>query len=91
LSAVPYSLYSQLLSIAGGCPSMHNQRKRHAVLTKDPPHMGRLNIENLSEVEVKEKYHAEVSNKFAALEILDTEVEINSARETINFILSFIE
>jgi hypothetical protein len=34
-------------------------------------------------VKGKEKYHVAVSNRFAALEDLDTEVEINSAWETI--------
>jgi hypothetical protein len=37
----------------------------------------------LNEVEGKEQYHVEVSNRFAALEHLDTSVEINSAWETI--------
>jgi hypothetical protein len=35
----------------------------------------------LNEVEGKEKYHAEVSNMFAALENVDTEVKINRAWE----------
>jgi hypothetical protein len=38
-----------------------------------------FNLKKLSEVEGKEKYHVEVSNRFAALEDLHTEVEINSA------------
>jgi hypothetical protein len=46
-------------------------------------HMERFNLKKLNEVEDKEQYHVEVSNKFAALEDLDTEVEINSAWETI--------
>jgi hypothetical protein len=36
----------------------------------------------LNDVESKEQFCVEVSNRFAALEDLDTEVEINSARET---------
>jgi hypothetical protein len=41
-------------------------------------------------VEGKEKYHFEVSNRFATLEVLDNEVEIISAWETIreNFKIS---
>jgi hypothetical protein len=39
----------------------------------------RFNLKKLNEVEGKEQYDLEVSNKFAALEDLDTEVEINSA------------
>jgi hypothetical protein len=44
--------------------------------------MERLNV--LNEVEGKEKYvyRAEVSNRFEALEDLDTEVDINSAWKT---------
>jgi 50S ribosomal subunit-associated GTPase HflX len=42
--------------------------------------MERFNLKKLNKVEVKEQYHVEVSNRFAAL---DTEVEINSAWEMI--------
>jgi hypothetical protein len=41
----------------------------------------RFNLKKLNEVEGKGQYHAEVSNRFAALEDLDAEVEINSAWE----------
>jgi hypothetical protein len=51
--------------------------------------MDRLNIKKLNEVGGKEQYRVEVSNKFAILEVLDAEVEINSAwddyREHKNF------
>jgi hypothetical protein len=33
LSAAAYSMYSQLTSIAGGCPSIRDPRTRHAVMT----------------------------------------------------------
>jgi hypothetical protein len=46
-------------------------------------HMERFNLKKLNAVEGKEQYHVKVSNTFAALEDLDTEVEINSAWETI--------
>jgi hypothetical protein len=46
-------------------------------------HMERCNVKKLNDVEGKEKFRVEVSNRFAALEDLDTEVEINSAWETI--------
>jgi hypothetical protein len=46
-------------------------------------HVKRLNLKKLNEVEGKEQYHVEVSNRFAALEDLDSEVEINSAWEMI--------
>jgi hypothetical protein len=42
-----------------------------------------FNLKNLNEVEGKEKCHVEVSNRFAALEDLDAEVEINTFWETI--------
>jgi hypothetical protein len=45
--------------------------------------MDRFNLNKLKEVEGNEQYCAEVSNRFAALEDLDTEVEINSVWETI--------
>jgi hypothetical protein len=46
-------------------------------------HMERFNLKKLNEVEDKEQYRVEVSNKFAAVEDLDKEVEINSAWEMI--------
>jgi hypothetical protein len=45
--------------------------------------MKRFNLKKLTDVEGKEQFRIEVSNRFAALEDLDTEVEINSAWETI--------
>jgi hypothetical protein len=45
--------------------------------------MERFNLKKLNEVEGKEQYHVEVSNRLAALEDLDTEVDINSAWEVI--------
>jgi hypothetical protein len=46
-------------------------------------HMEMFNLKKLNEVEGKEQYYVEVSNRFAALEALDTEVEIYSAWEMI--------
>jgi hypothetical protein len=40
--------------------------------------MERFSLKKLNEVEGKEQFHVEVSNRFAALEDLDKEVEINS-------------
>jgi hypothetical protein len=45
--------------------------------------MERFNLKKLKEVEVKEQYRVEISNRFAALEELDSEVDINRAWETI--------
>jgi hypothetical protein len=45
--------------------------------------MERFNLKKLNDVEGKEQFRGEVSNRFAALEYLDTEAEINSAWETI--------
>jgi hypothetical protein len=45
--------------------------------------MERFNLKKLNQVEGKEQYPVEVSNRFAAFEDLDTEVEINSAWEII--------
>jgi hypothetical protein len=47
--------------------------------------MEKFNLQKLNEVEGKEQYHVEISNRFTALENLDTEVDtcINRAWETI--------
>jgi hypothetical protein len=42
-------------------------------------HLERFNLKTLNEVAGKGEFRVEVSNRFAALEDLDTEVEINSA------------
>jgi hypothetical protein len=39
----------------------------------------RFNFKKLNEVESKEQYRVEISNRFAALENLDAEVNINRA------------
>jgi hypothetical protein len=46
-------------------------------------HVERFNLKKLNEVGGKEKYHVEVSDRFAALEDLDAEVEINTIWEMI--------
>jgi hypothetical protein len=60
-------------------------RERLAVNTQRSQrfHMERFNLKKLNEVEGKEKFRFDMSNRFAALEDLDAEVEINSALETI--------
>jgi hypothetical protein len=45
--------------------------------------MERFNFKKLNEVEGIEQYRVEVSNRFAALEDLDAEVELNSAWEKV--------
>jgi hypothetical protein len=45
--------------------------------------MERFNLKKLNEVEGKEKYRADVSNRFATLEDLHAEVEINTIWKTI--------
>jgi hypothetical protein len=46
-------------------------------------HMERFNLEKFCEVEGKERYCVEISNRVAALENLDTEGDVNKAWETI--------
>jgi hypothetical protein len=46
-------------------------------------HMEKFNLKKLNDVEGKEQFRVEVSIRFADLEYLDTEVENNSAWETI--------
>jgi hypothetical protein len=43
----------------------------------------RFDLKKLSDVEVKEKYQVEISNRFAALESLDESFDINNAWESI--------
>jgi hypothetical protein len=45
--------------------------------------MERFNLKKLNDVEGKEQFLVEVSNRYAAFEDLDTQVEINGAWETI--------
>jgi hypothetical protein len=45
--------------------------------------MEKFNLKKLNEIESKEQYRVEVSNRFAAVEVLDLEVEISSAWEMI--------
>jgi hypothetical protein len=82
---------------AADCDTDHNLvvakfRERLAVSkqTMQRVHMERFNLKKLNEVEGKEQYRVEISNRFAALENLDTEVDINRAWETIreNIIVS---
>jgi hypothetical protein len=60
-------------------------RERLAVNKKRPERfdMERFNLKKLNEVGGKEQFRVEYSNRFAALEDLDTELEINSSWETI--------
>jgi hypothetical protein len=46
-------------------------------------YMERFNPRNLKKVEGREQYHVEMSNRFAALETLDAEMDINRSWETI--------
>jgi hypothetical protein len=46
-------------------------------------HMERFNLKKLKEGEDKEQYRVKISSRFAALENLDMEVDINRAWETI--------
>jgi hypothetical protein len=54
-----------------------NKQRSHSL------HTERFNLKKLNDVEGKEQFSVEVSNRFAALEDLNAEVEINSAWETI--------
>jgi hypothetical protein len=50
-------------------------------------HMERYNLKKLNEVEGKEQYRIEISNRLAASENSNTEVDINRAGETITDII----
>jgi hypothetical protein len=60
-------------------------RERLAVSkqTRHRVHTEKLNLKKLNEVEGKEQYRVEISNRFAALENLDAEMDINRALETV--------
>jgi hypothetical protein len=45
--------------------------------------MERFNLKKLKKTEGKEQYQVENPNRFAALETLDNDVDIDRARETI--------
>jgi hypothetical protein len=45
--------------------------------------MERFNLKKLNKVEGKERYCVEISNRFAALENLDTEMDVNEAWKTL--------
>jgi hypothetical protein len=65
---------------------MANVRERLAMNKQSSHrfHMERFNLKKLNEIEGKEEYRVGVSKRFAALEDLDAEVEINSACEMIS-------
>jgi hypothetical protein len=50
----------------------------------------RFNLKNLNEVDGKQQYRIEISNRFAGLENLETEVDVNKAWETIERIQNFL-
>jgi hypothetical protein len=52
-------------------------------------HIGRFRLEKLNKVEDKEQCCVVVSNRFAAFEDLDTEVDIKSAWESIKEMIKF--
>jgi hypothetical protein len=46
-------------------------------------HMESINLKKLNEVDGKEQYRVEISNRFADLQDLDTEMNVNKAWEII--------
>jgi hypothetical protein len=51
--------------------------------------MERFNLKKLNEVEGKEQYRVEISNRFASLENLDTEVDVNNSSNNKNILHCF--
>jgi hypothetical protein len=52
-------------------------------------HFERFSLKKLNEVEGKEQYHVENSNRLKALENSDTEVDVNKAWETITYLFTY--
>jgi hypothetical protein len=82
---------------AADCDTDHhlvvaNVRERLAVnkQTTHKVHMERLYLRKLSEVEGREWYRVEISNRFAALEDLDTEEDVNIAWQLLQRISKFL-
>jgi hypothetical protein len=46
-------------------------------------HIKRFNLKKLNKVVCKEQYCVEMSNRFAAFQILDSELDINRVSETV--------
>jgi hypothetical protein len=66
---------------AAGCDTDHslveaevNKRLAVSKQTMHRFHMERFSLKELNELEGKDRYHVEISNRFAASENLDTEV-----------------
>jgi GH43 family beta-xylosidase len=86
--------YSSILDVqlfrAADCESDHYlvvakiwERLAVSTQTTQRVHLERFNLRKINKVEGKEQQHVEISNRFTALENLDTEVDINRAWETI--------
>jgi hypothetical protein len=66
--------------------------KERLAVSKQTMHrvrMERFNVKKLNEVEGKKQYHIQISNRFAALENLDTEVDNNKTWENIRENIKF--
>ncbi|PNF44043.1 hypothetical protein B7P43_G16217, partial [Cryptotermes secundus] len=72
-----FLVYKRIVSAVTRAEFVSDTSKTHRL------HMERFNLKKLNEVEGKEQYRVEVSNRFAALENLDTEVDVNKTWETI--------
>jgi hypothetical protein len=56
--------------------------RERLALTTHIVHVQRFNLKKLLDVDVKERYCVEISNRFAALENLHTEGDVNNAKES---------
>jgi hypothetical protein len=50
----------------------------------------RFNLKELNEVEGKEQFHVEITDRFVAMENLDTYVDVNKAWELLERISKFL-
>jgi hypothetical protein len=57
--------------------------KKRLIVSKQQMQISFRGVKSQTEVEAKEQYHAEISNRFTALENLNSDMDINIGWETI--------
>jgi hypothetical protein len=66
----------QILTLTTTCWWQKSETRAVSKQNMHGVHMETFKLKELNEIEGKEQYHVEISNRFEALENLDTEVDI---------------